>query len=240
MKKIKKPAKAVFTKRFTPAQLHRRYVLFGLIALGSFVLVLGMVHGYMSLTASLSERAIVRGLRETDEQKLLSAIRAIGRGRSENHLADLCRLLEPGNSLRVREEALRSIAFLRANAGVPALVATLGDPSRSLAEDALKCLQGLAGGDITWETVIDWWDAHRADYAEGAASPVVETPAVPGLEKMLKSDDKYERKEAVERLEKLKHVKARAALETAAADPEPIVRAAAEEALKTIRVNTAD
>jgi len=238
MRKLKKSAKIPSRKLNEGEDRRSRIILTAIIA-GSFLMVLAIIYGYMSLTSWLTERSIVRGISSENEDEQVSAIRTIVIGKHQQHLPSVCAMLAGDASVKVREEALKGIRQSNFREGVPAVVHALGDTNKALSEEALKVLSMLARENIAWENVLDWWEKNQQLFA-GAPAATDDVPVVSGLEKMLKSTDKYERKEAVERLEKLRHWKARDALAAAAADPDADVRAAAERALGAIRTRPSE
>jgi HEAT repeat protein len=235
MKKLKKkkaPAKKGVRAKPTRSQVRRNRLIFGAGALGALALIFALGYGYTAVTTWWNESRGLSRIASEDEETRIEGMWNLAKGRLIQHTPKVCALLHNDPSVNVRKSAAAVLAGLNDRRAIPWLVYALGDEADSVAEAAMGALGRFLGQEISWEEVIDWWQAHRGEYPADPDLPVG-VPVVSAMEKLLGAEEYYMRLAAVKRLARVKHIAARPLLERAANDPHDRVRQAAREILNS-------
>jgi len=234
MKKIKKK-KTAYVPPDVLARKSRRWFILG--SIGGLVLILAIVVGYVSVAQWLVQRDLQKLEAEGPENadKRIIGMRNAARSRHTPFIPRICDLLRTDPSVNVRKEAAAALARMGNGAAVPSLVYALGDDTDAVAKDAMAALRTIADKDLEWAGVIDWWNQQEPKYEWAYHRPQDSgVPVVDDMRAMLSSENNITRLIAVQRLAKLEHQAAAAALEAAANDPDEHVKSAAADALASI------
>lgn len=229
MKKLKRKKKSGKTKPDEKV-VRRNQIIFVVCAVAAVSLVFGLIYAYTINAPKRREDKALKLIQSELEHERIEGIWRLANTGRIGHTQKLCEMLKTEASAKAKAAALLALAKLNDPRALPTLVLALGDENDAVARAAMEALQQMSDGKITWQSVIDWWEANKGEYEDAFDHPDG-VPVVSAMARMLDDEKDYIRVAAVDRLRKLKHASVKPLLERAAADPAENVSRAAREAL---------
>lgn len=229
MKKLKRKTQSK-KKKPDEKTVRRNQVIFAVCAIATVLIAFGLIYLYITKAPKWREDKALKLIQSENEQERIEGLWGLAKTGRIRHAQKLCEMFKTETSAKVRAAAPLALAELNDPRAVPTLVFALGDENDAVAGAAMTALRQMSLGKITWQSVIDWWEANKGEYEDAFDHPDG-LPVVSAMARMLDDEKDYVRVAAVDRLRKLKHASARPLLERAAADPAENVSRAAKEAL---------